>query len=423
MLFQFKTGSKSTKSLKKLKNKLFTIATKQPNSTRYYQARFDGFGSDKDYFWQKFLYFFYDFSLFIKKYFKRKSRNLVTKVKNVFIGAVAFSRRIKEELVRKLIWSRGKLGRPVATIFVMLVAFIIFTFGKVLDKSKYVVSKEVNYDYLSSVSDIIPQQNTAITLIPESRKQSEAFAYVIQGGDTLSGIGNKFKISVDAIRYVNGLKEGDVLNVGDELTIPPITGLIHTVESGDTLTSIAKKYDVPPQAVADFNYILDTGSLAIGTELVIPDAKVPEVVIEPIYAVTPVEPSYSAQPATPSAGFCVYPTSGSIITTQNFTWYHNGVDLAISFGQPMPPIYSCRDGVVTRAGWDPWGLGLHVRIDHGNGYETIYGHLSQINVGVGQRVGRGAVIGTMGNTGRSTGPHLHFMVDFNGIPQNPFNYL
>ena len=88
----------------------------------------------------------------------------------------------------------------------------------------------------------------------------------------------------------------------------------------------------------------------------------------------------------------------------------------------MPPIFACTDGTVTRAGWDPWGLGLHVRIDHGNGYETVYGHMSSINISYGQRVSRGSVVGVMGSTGRSTGPHVHFMVNFNGSAQNPLNY-
>ncbi|OGC77049.1 hypothetical protein A2619_01465 [candidate division WWE3 bacterium RIFOXYD1_FULL_39_9] len=88
----------------------------------------------------------------------------------------------------------------------------------------------------------------------------------------------------------------------------------------------------------------------------------------------------------------------------------------------MPPIFACTGGKVVRAGWDPYGLGLHVRIDHGNGYSSIYGHMSRIDVGYGQNVGRGQVIGLMGNTGRSTGPHVHFILNFNGVAQNPLNY-
>ena len=89
----------------------------------------------------------------------------------------------------------------------------------------------------------------------------------------------------------------------------------------------------------------------------------------------------------------------------------------------MPPTYASSSGTVTRAGWGPWGLGLHISIDHGNGFETVYGHLSRIEDGYGQRVSQGQVIGLMGNTGRSTGAHLHFTVKYNGVAQNPYNYV
>jgi murein DD-endopeptidase MepM/ murein hydrolase activator NlpD len=89
----------------------------------------------------------------------------------------------------------------------------------------------------------------------------------------------------------------------------------------------------------------------------------------------------------------------------------------------MPPIYACGSGTVIRSGWDPFGLGLHIVIDHGNGYQTVYGHMSKLNVGVGRDVDKGDVIGIMGSTGRSTGPHVHFIVKYNGVAQNPLKYV
>jgi len=188
------------------------------------------------------------------------------------------------------------------------------------------------------------------------------------------------------------------------------------------LSSIATKYDVASQAIADFNYILDTSSLALGTELVIPGAKVPTPVIPAVPSLPSGIPGGGYAPAPVSSTFCVWPSSVRIIT-QYFTWYHNGVDIATPIGTAMPPLYACTSGVVTRSGWNPWGLGLHVSIDHGNGYETVYGHMSRIDVGYGERVSRGQVIGLMGTTGRSTGPHVHFMVKYNGVAQNPLNYM
>lgn len=362
--------------------------------------------------------------LFIKavvKYIVRKLK----KLGNLTISLLAFAKnsavRSKEFIVKKLIWSRGKLGRPVVNLIVLGVAFVVFTFGEVLNSTKFASSKEINPDYLSTVSDIIPRSNTTLTTVPEDRKRAESFEYTIKGGDTLSNIGQQFKISIDALEYVNGLTDSSVLSVGDVITIPPVSGLVHTVEDGDTLEDIAETYDVAPQAIADFNYILDTSKLAVGSELVIPGASIPE----PVY-VPPAIPSYGYQPPVsnvPSLGDgFVWPTSVNIIT-QYFAWYHNGIDIAVPWGWGMPPIYATSSGTVTRAGWDPWGLGLHVRIDHGNGYQSVYGHLSRIDVGYGQTVSKGQVIGAMGNTGRSTGPHLHFTIYFNGVAQNPFNFF
>jgi len=388
----------------------------------YFQLSFEGFSPKGSTRFRKILS---SLKLFIKAlvvYFLSKLGKFVTGFFGMFGWFVLSLDKFKAFLTAKLIWSRGRLGRPIATFFVMSASFLVFTFGEIFNSTRFVSSQELNPDYLSTTIDIIPQRNTAVTIVPESRKRSEAFAYVIQGGDTLSSIGNKFKISTDALKYVNGLTDRSILTVGKELTIPPVSGLIHTVESGDTLSSIAIKYDVASQAVADFNYILDTSSLALGTELVIPGAKVPTVVVPATPSLPGGVPSGGYAPAPASDTFCVWPTSVRIIT-QYFTWYHNGVDIANPIGTAAPPLYACTGGVVIRSGWDPWGLGLLIRIDHGNGYETAYGHMSRLDVGYGERVSRGQVIGLMGSTGRSTGSHVHFMVKYNGVAQNPLNYM
>ena len=397
---------------------LFTI--KRPRSERSFQLSFKGFrpgGRNKIEYAVNVISAFISFTY---KYFLKRVLFVVVLAGRAFPFANRLIIDFKGFIVRKLIWSRGRLGRPLATFVVMSVAFMVFVIGEVLNSSKFVNSQEINADYLSNISDIIPEKNIALTTIPEDRKRNESFAYVIEGGDTLSGIGNKFKISVDALRYVNNLSDTSYLKVGQTITIPPVAGLIHKVEKGDTLQSIAGKYEVPAQAVADFNYILDTSKLAVGTELVIPGAKVPAPVIIPVIpaqiAVGPV--------VDPGANkdWCQWPTTVRIIT-QYFSWYHNGLDIATPIGGGMPPLYACAGGTVARAGWDPWGLGLHVRITHPNGYETIYGHMSRIDVKYRQSVGKGATIGLMGSTGRSTGPHVHFIVKYKGVPQNPLDYI
>jgi len=396
----------------------FTI--KRPTSKRFFQLSFEGFkpgGRNKI---EQFFNLWVEFFKALASYFWKKFEGLLTIIFLIFQYIFSIPKKFKSFLTKKLIWSRGKLGRPIAATFVMGFSFLVFIFGEVFSSSTLIVNQPVSADYLESTSDIIPKRESAVTTLPDERKRNVPFAYTVGSGDTLFTIGNKFKVSIDALKYINGLIDTSVLSVGQEITVPPISGLIHTVKSGDTLSSIAKKYSVAPQAVADFNYILDTSRLALGTELVIPGGKVPEIPAPIIYV--PSQVSTGAEfVASPNKSYCVWPTTVRIIS-QYYTWYHNGVDIAVGAGRAMPPLLSCTNGVVTRAGWDPFGLGLHVSIDHGNGYETLYGHMSRIDVSFGESVSRGETIGLMGSTGRSTGPHVHFMVKYNGVPQNPLNF-
>jgi murein DD-endopeptidase MepM/ murein hydrolase activator NlpD len=299
-------------------------------------------------------------------------------------------------------------------------------FGEVFSSSRLVVNTPVNADYLATTSDIIPKKEIAVTTIPEARQRTEALDYAVQSGDTLYSIGTKFKVSSDALKYVNNLSDSSILSVGQKLTIPPVAGLIHTVVSGDSLASIAAEYDVPSQSIADFNYLLDN-NLTVGTDLVIPGAKIPQapVIQQPNDTYIPSSiGSGSNVKADPN--FCAWPSTVTDIS-QGFWWGHTAIDIDTNPNGPMPPLFACNDGVVTRAGWDVWGLGLRVTIDHGNGITTTYGHMSRIDVSVGQRVKRGQIIGLMGSTfappyGHSTGPHVHFIVDYNGVPQNPLNF-
>lgn len=352
----------------------------------------------------------------------------LTKVKkSLFLGGklvYLFFKQIgdlKSYFVAKLIWSRGRLGRPVANFLIMSLALGIFFFGEILSGSRLVVSKEVDEDYLKTTTDIIPEKNTALTTLPENRQRTEYIIYKVEAGDSLYGIGSKFKVSTDALKYVNNLYDYSTLRIGQEIAIPPVSGLIHKVEAGDTLASIALKYSVPSQAIADFNYLLEPSKLALGTELVIPEAKIPmPVVVDLPYISATV--TQGVNDSNAKKGWCTWPTSSQIIT-QRYFWYHTAVDIGWYWNSSMPPIYACAPGVVVRSGWDPFGLGLRVIIDHDNGYQTVYGHMSRLDVSNGERVKRGDVIGLLGSTGNSTGPHLHFMIKYQGSPQDPLKYI
>lgn len=263
----------------------------------------------------------------------------------------------------------------------------------------------------------------AIT-VESDKPRAEIIEYEVREGDTLSTIAEKFGVSMDTIRWANEDKitSIDSIKPGEVLDIPPVTGMVHTVKSGETIYSIAKKYSTDPQSIVDFpfnTFINDeTFALAVGQELVVPDGVKPDV--------KPWSPSSSlARTLTPDAGSVsatgswIWPASGRI--TQPWRPWHRGLDIANKGGGA---ILAADSGVVQVAGWpDNWGYGNRVLIDHGNGYQTLYAHLSRIMVRVGQAVEQGDVVGMMGSTGRSTGTHLHFEIRAGGGGLNPLNYL
>ena len=394
---------------------------KKSTSKRFFQLSFEGFRPKGRNPVEQFINSWKEFIKTLFLYLLKKVGFFLSLLSRLFVALIHIPYWAKNLITTKLIWSRGKLAKPIVTGVVMTAALFVFTLGEIFSSSTLVINQPVSADYLATTNDIIPKKEIALTTIPEVRKRSESFIYKVEPGDTLFSIGEKFKISTDALEYVNGLTDSSVLGIGQELSIPPAAGLVHKVESGDTLSSIATKYDVPVQAIADFNYLLDTTTLALGTELVIPGGKVPKY-IPPVIYIEPGAPSTGPSgEASPNKSLCVWPTTVRYLT-QYFSWYHNGVDIATGMGGSMPPLLSCKSGTVVRAGWDPWGLGLHVRIDHGDGYETVYGHMSRIDVSYGENVKRGEVIGLMGSTGRSTGAHVHFMVKYNGVAQDPLKF-
>jgi len=121
------------------------------------------------------------------------------------------------------------------------------------------------------------------------------------------------------------------------------------------------------------------------------------------------------------SGLFNWPTDKRFLVGKNYNvWSHPGLDLGGDIGDPL---YAADGGVVVYAGWNVWGFGNLVIIDHGNGWHTLYAHMSQINVTCGQGVTAGTILGLAGSTGRSTGPHLHFEMRYNGGNVNPWDYL
>ncbi len=243
--------------------------------------------------------------------------------------------------------------------------------------------------------------------------------YTVQPGDTVLGIAEKYGIDPETIIWSNsGLdKHVELIRAGDSLAILPINGAYHEVVAGDTLSSLADEYDVTMDAIVGYlpNGLQDNaGPLTVGQQLVIPGGSKP---FQEQFVTAYNGPVPASAPI--GSGDFVWPASGPI--TQRFWSAHPGMDIG---GWANAPVKAADSGYVTLAanGWNT-GYGNYVVIDHGNGFSSLYAHLNSIYVYPGESVARGQAIGGLGNTGNSTGPHLHFEIRYQNVPYNPLGYL
>lgn len=276
------------------------------------------------------------------------------------------------------------------------------------------------------------------TTIPE-RPRSEVVTYTVQSGDTVFGIAEKFGLTPFTIYWANSETLEDNphrLSVDMTLNILPVDGIYHTVSAGETAVGLAEKYSVEPEALYnEWNDLQEEQPLTAGMHLVIPGGErefivwqLPKTVASSgAGAVNRGRPgmcvgSYSG---LPGRGWFNWPTAGRRISG----WYfrdarnpaHSGLDIGLRSGEF---VYAADGGVIIFAGW--WGAsgyGNLVVVDHLNGWQTWYAHLSQVNVVCGQQVNAGNVVGLGGSTGWSSGPHLHFEVRLEGTPYDPLAYL
>ena len=245
--------------------------------------------------------------------------------------------------------------------------------------------------------------------------------YVVRKGDSIAQIAQMFDVSVNTILSVNGLKKGAKLIEGDVLFILPISGVEHTVTKGQTLKSIAKTYKVDVEEIAIYNGLADNSKLAVGDKLVIPggDLMINEGGDKPASnlntSVAKDKDYYLKNPLKNLIGYFVNPVPAGRKTQGLHGPGHRGIDIGAPTGTD---IYASADGRVyaiktgcrvgqTRCGG---GYGNLVILEHPNGTRTLYAHMSKVGVTTGQQVSRGELIGYVGNTGRSTGPHIHFEV-------------
>lgn len=257
------------------------------------------------------------------------------------------------------------------------------------------------------VADIAMSNDTSA----DAPINTQISTYVVQSGDTASGIAKMFGVSVSTVLWANNINSKSALHAGDTLVILPISGITYTVKKGDTIQGIVNKYKADIGDVLAYNDITLSSTLSIGDTIIIPNAEI--IISTPTKVVVGSNPAHDTN--GPSyAGYYIRPIDGGR-RTQGLHGY-NGVDFADKTGTP---IHAAADGtvIVARSSGYNGGYGSFVIISHSNGTQTLYAHASKVLVSAGQQVSQGQTIALLGSTGLSTGPHVHF--EIRGA-KNPF---
>jgi murein DD-endopeptidase MepM/ murein hydrolase activator NlpD len=311
------------------------------------------------------------------------------------------------------------------------------------------VAPEVDGELLAALDPLVapPSHSASIsrktnlkTIIP-SRPRVNVITYTVQTGDNLFLIAQNFGLKPATMLFGNyeALQDNPrLLKPKQVLNILPVDGAYHQWKEGDTLESVAQLYGVEPSAIINYpgNFIdlteVSQGKIGIqpGQYVIIPGGSRPIRDWGPpaITRSNPAVARYYGEGACGSVyegaigtGTFVWPTTDRTISGFTFdAGVHPAVDIGGAEGNP---IYATDTGVVVFAGWSSYGYGYMIVIDHGNGWQSAYAHLSAVGVSCGQSVYQGGQIGALGNTGNSSGPHLHFELSINGAKVNPLDYI
>jgi murein DD-endopeptidase MepM/ murein hydrolase activator NlpD len=276
-----------------------------------------------------------------------------------------------------------------------------------------------------------------------SQTRTEVLTYTVKSGDTLFGIAEKFGINPETVLWANQATLGDnphSLRPGQELNVLPIDGTYHRWSAGDSLNGVARFFGVAPEDIIAFpgNQLsydllddLSSPDIEPGTWLVIPGGhrefvswSAPEIPRDDPEVASVLGPGAceTVVDGAVGSGVFLWPAANHFLSGYDYNprANHMGIDID---GEEGDAVYAADSGVVVYAGWNNWGYGNVVIINHGNGWQTLYAHLSDYYVNCGQSVLQGGVIAAIGSTGNSSGSHLHYEMMFEGARVNPHDYL
>lgn len=246
-------------------------------------------------------------------------------------------------------------------------------------------------------------QETAFAKRHETHLIDQVKVHKVRSGETLWDIAHKHGLNIDSLIGANNISNMNSIKPEQEFKILPVKGIIYRVSPGESVGSIARKFDLKAETIMNDNNIKDASSLKIDQKLILRGAK----------------PEFSYQDRLDQK--FMYPINTRVTSYYGPRWgrMHEGLDFAAPMGSPIRAVSS---GRVVYSGWAT-GYGYVVIIEHQKGLRTLYAHNSKLLVSAGESVGKGEVISRSGNTGNSTGPHLHFEVQVNGRPENPLDYI
>ena len=263
----------------------------------------------------------------------------------------------------------------------------------------------------------------------------QELVYYVSKGENISDLALKFHLKESTIRNANKIPTAvKKTRVGQKLVILPVDGVLHPIRAGETIDEIARRYKVSGTKIVNANNLNNPELIRINQQVIIPGATNikfrPKPKLSNIAKIVNSQSSFRVSYIPGmirgvsrylDSGRTCWPANGSITSVYGWRWgsFHTGIDIANNYGTS---IRSIRSGVVIGTGYEG-GYGNMITVDHGNGMVTRYAHCSSISVSYGQRVMAGQVIGAMGSTGYSTGPHVHFEVMLNGTHVNPRAYF